>query len=172
MIRAFVLLIYYLGVKHLPSSFFPLGKYFNLLRVLILKKIITIGKKNKIQPNIYIGNGRNIIIGSFCQINENVKLINVSIGNYVMIAPNVQLLGGNVHNYKRTDIPMILQGEEDRGLIVIEDDVWIGANAIVFAGLKLGKGSIIGAGSVVTKNVEQYSIVGGVPAKFIGSRLN
>ena len=54
--------------------------------------------------------------------------------------------------------------------IIIEDDVWIGRNAIVMPGIKIGKGSIIGAGSVVTRNVESFSVVGGVPAKLIKKR--
>jgi len=65
---------------------------------------------------------------------------------------------------------MIMQGEI-RGLNpVIEDDVWIGRNAVIMPNVKIGKGSIIGAGAVVTKNVKAYSVVGGVPAKLIRKR--
>ncbi len=65
---------------------------------------------------------------------------------------------------------MILQGEKKGINPIIEDDVWIGRNAIIMPGVRIGKGSIVGAGAVVTKNVEPYSIVGGVPAKLIRKR--
>jgi len=171
-IKKLFLIFYYLVASNLPSSFFPLGRLFNSIRVFTLKKIIPIGSNNKIQPHVYIGSGNNISIGSFCQINENCRLIDVHIGNYVMIAPNVQLIGGFTHKHDRLDIPMVLQGEIYKGEIIIEDDVWIGINAIILPNVRIGKGAIIAAGSVVTKNVESYSIVGGNPAKLIRFRKN
>jgi maltose O-acetyltransferase len=110
------------------------------------------------------------MVGSSCQINENVRLFDVTIGNFVMIAPNVNILWGRVHQHHRTDVPMVLQGEEYKGKVIIEDDVWIGINAIVAAGVQIGRGAVIAAGAVVTKDVAPYSIVGGVPARFIRSR--
>ena len=65
---------------------------------------------------------------------------------------------------------MIEQGMINNSNPIIEDDVWIGRNVIILHGLIVGKGSIIAAGSVVTKNIPPYSIVGGIPAKFIKSR--
>ncbi len=86
-----------------------------------------------------------------------------------MIAPNVSILN-STHKYEQVDIPMIEQGEETNLNPVIEDDVWIGRNVVIMPNIKIGKGSIIGSGAVVTKNVEPYSIVGGVPAKLIKKR--
>ncbi|WP_449401090.1 CatB-related O-acetyltransferase [Chryseobacterium wanjuense] len=57
-------------------------------------------------------------------------------------------------------------------LIIIEDDVWIGSNSVILSGVKIGRGSIIGAGSVITKDVEPYSIVGGNPAKILRKRFD
>jgi maltose O-acetyltransferase len=65
---------------------------------------------------------------------------------------------------------MIDQGFKDKEPVIIEDDVWIGARVIILPGVKIGKGSIVGAGAVVTKDVEPYSIVAGVPAKLIRKR--
>ena len=138
------LILYYLVVSKLPSSFYPFGKLFNNLRVIFLKQIVSLGSDNKIQPNVYVGKGKDIVIGSHCQINERVRLMDVKIGNYVMIAPYVNLIGGNTHKYERTDIPMILQGEEYVGSISIENDVWLGINVVVLPGLTIGKGSIVG----------------------------
>ncbi|MBK0404107.1 CatB-related O-acetyltransferase [Adhaeribacter sp. BT258] len=165
------LVIYFLIAYNLPSSYFPLGKYFNILRVYLLKNVISnLGNNNKIQKHVRFGDGQHIDIGSFCQINENVYIQRAKIGDYVMIAPNVSILGSS-HNFERIDIPMVNQGETERLTPIISNDVWIGRNAIIMPGIKIGEGSIIGAGAVVTKDVEPYSIVGGVPAKFIRSRL-
>jgi len=61
--------------------------------------------------------------------------------------------------------------DKEKGLqVIIEDDVWLGRNAIVMPGIKIGRGSIIGAGSVVTKDVEPFSVMGGVPATLIKKR--
>ena len=86
-----------------------------------------------------------------------------------MIAPEVMILNFG-HLTTRTDEPMIHQGIRIYPQTIIEDDVWVGARTIVMPGIRLGQGSIIAAGSVVTKDVAPYSVVGGNPAKFIKSR--
>ena len=121
------------------------------------------------ENDIYISDCRNIKIGKNCHINENVFIQGASIGNYVMIAPHVAILNSK-HNHNRIDIPMVLQGEQKYVNPVIEDDVWIGRNAIIMPGIKIEKGSIIGAGAVVVKDVPSFSIVGGVPAQVIKKR--
>jgi acetyltransferase-like isoleucine patch superfamily enzyme len=73
------------------------------------------------------------------------------------------------HGYARTDIPMVQQKTTAK-TIIIEDDVWFGANAVVVGGVRIGRGSIIGAGAVVTKDVEPYSVMGGTPARLIRMR--
>jgi len=163
------LLLYYSLFSKLPSSYFPFGNLFNDLRVNLLKRIIPIGLNTKIQKNVYIGNGSNISIGNNCQINENIKLDNVQIGNYVMIAPGVTVLG-KMHAYHNISIPMVMQGEKKQIRSIIEEDVWIGTNAIIMPGLIIKKGVIIGAGSVVTKDCDEYGIYGGVPAQLIKER--
>lgn len=123
------------------------------------------------QPGVYIGKGTDIAIGSHCQINENVKLHRVEIGDFVMIAPGVSILSRS-HAFSRTDIPMVQQGEESEKKVIIEDDVWIGTNAVIMPGVRIQKGCIIGAGAVVTKDCEAYGVYLGVPAKKTRSRLN
>lgn len=92
----------------------------------------------------------------------------IVIGQYVAIGPNVVIRAAN-HRFDRLDIPIMDQGHET-GEVIIDDDVWIAANCCITPGVHIGKGAIVGAGAVVTKDVEPYSIVGGVPAKKIGSR--
>ena len=93
----------------------------------------------------------------------------VTIGRDVMMAPECVILTQN-HCHDRTDIPMIQQGNEEPRPVTIGDDVWIGRRVIVLPGVTIGGGSIISAGAVVTKDVEPYTIVGGVPAKIIKHR--
>jgi acetyltransferase-like isoleucine patch superfamily enzyme len=87
----------------------------------------------------------------------------------VMFGPNVYIFSEN-HGHERTDIPMIEQPTARKG-VKIEDDVWIGTRATILDGITIGKGSIIAAGSIVNKDVPPYSIVAGVPAKVIKSRI-
>lgn len=115
------------------------------------------------------------MVGDNCALNSNV-MINadiggtILIGDWVIIAPNV-VIRASGHIFSDPDRPIRLQGHKP-GKIIIEDDVWIGANAVILQDIKLGHGAIVGAGAVVTHDVEPYQIVAGVPAKVIGSRLN
>jgi len=121
------------------------------------------------ENNIYIGSGKNLTIGRHCHINERCFIQGATIGKHVLIAPNVSILN-SIHNHSRTDIPIIHQGKRSNMNPIIENDVWIGRNAIILPGVKIGTGCIVGAGSVVTKDTEPFSIVGGVPAKLIKKR--
>jgi acetyltransferase-like isoleucine patch superfamily enzyme len=111
-----------------------------------------------------VGDGSNI--GAYAYIGCSGF---IRIGKNVMMGPRVCLLAEN-HVFGDTDRPMKQQGVV-REAITIEDDCWLGAGAMVTAGVTVGRGSIIAAGAVVTKDVEAFSIVGGVPAKLIRSRL-
>ena len=93
----------------------------------------------------------------------------ILIGYFVRIGAQSLIISSN-HIYNRTDLPIFQQGISSKGL-EIEYDVWIGARSTILDGVKIGKGSIIAAGSVVNKDIEAYSIVGGVPAKLIKKRI-
>ena len=92
----------------------------------------------------------------------------IIIGNDVMVGPHTIIRAAN-HNLKRIDIPMLQQGHT-WGSIVIEDDVWIAAKAVILSNVTIGKGSVVAAGAIVTKDVPPFSVVGGIPAKIIQSR--
>jgi acetyltransferase-like isoleucine patch superfamily enzyme len=92
----------------------------------------------------------------------------ISIGSDVLMGPRVALLAED-HNLGSADEPIKAQGVT-RLPIAIEDDVWLGAGAIVTGGVTIGRGSVVAAGSVVTKDVAAYSVVAGVPAKLVRSR--
>lgn len=105
-------------------------------------------------------------IGPNCSIPPNV-----SIGKYTMLAPNVSILGGD-HIFDDPSKPVIYAGRPSTPSTHIGRDVWIGANALIMAGVKIGDGSIVAAGAIVTKDILEYTIVGGNPAKFIRMRYN
>jgi len=136
---------------------------------------IQIGENFRIESNALLSasDGELSIGNDVCLMQDskiNANRSTIKIGNYVLIAPNV-VIQGTSHNPKYTGKPILLSGDsENKKSVYIEDDVWIGANAVINPGVKIGHGSIIGAGSVVTRDVEPYSIVGGVPARLIKKR--
>jgi maltose O-acetyltransferase len=87
-----------------------------------------------------------------------------------MMGPEVVIYSQS-HKYDRTDIPMCEQGFSEYKEVVIGDDVWIGRRAIIMPGVHIGKGCIIGAGAVVTKDIPDYSVAAGVPARVVKSRI-
>ncbi len=92
----------------------------------------------------------------------------IDVGHDVLLANDVQLICGN-HTFARRDVPIRAQPTEERP-IVVEDDVWLGASAIVLGGVTVGRGSVVGAGAVVTHDLPPYSIARGVPARVVGER--
>ncbi len=113
-----------------------------------------------------------IKMGHNCTVNEFAILHGdggLEIGNDVRIAAQVRIIAMN-HIYDDPKVPIHLQGIRAKG-IIIEDDVWLGVGSTVLDGVTIGKGTVIGAGAVVTKNIPPYSIAVGVPAKVIKKRL-
>lgn len=125
----------------------------------------SIGCNSTIEDFSTVNNGvGDVFIGDRTRIGLGNTLIGpVKIGNDVMFAQNVVLSGLN-HGYTDINVPISDQQVETKP-IVIEDEVWIGANAVITAGVTVGKHSIVAAGCVVVKDVPPYTIVGGNPAK-------
>ena len=133
---------------------------------------VSLGDKVHLHRNVlvrsfkgFIDIGPGTTINPFCVIYGDGG---VTIGREVSIATKTTIVAAN-HNFSDVSTPIKSQGSTSKG-IVIGDDVWLGANVVVLDGVDIGKGAIVAAGAVVSKNVEPYSIVGGVPAKVIGSR--
>jgi acetyltransferase-like isoleucine patch superfamily enzyme len=113
-------------------------------------------------PHAGIRIGKNCLISEFNVLRGQGG---ITIGDNVYTAPLVQMAAVN-HVYDDPNVPIIKQGITAQG-IVIEDDAWIGAGAIILDGVRVGKGAVVAAGAVVTQDVPPYSVVGGVPARVI-----
>ncbi|MFH1833040.1 MAG: DapH/DapD/GlmU-related protein [Candidatus Levyibacteriota bacterium] len=127
---------------------------------------VKIGKGSVIHTGARFYNPRNIKIGEDSIVGEGVVLDGrdkLAIGNHVDIASEVMIYNAK-HDLEDENFKAIIDP------VAIEDYVFIGPRAIIQSGVKVGKGSVIAAGAVVTKDVEEFSIVGGVPAKLIKKR--
>lgn len=109
--------------------------------------------------------GKDVGVNPYCVI---YGMGGVTIGDNVKVATSCVIVSAN-HNFERTDIPISLQGVTCKE-IIIGNDVWLGARAIVLAGVEIGEGAVIGAGSVVSRSIPPYSVAVGVPARVIKQR--
>ena len=128
------------------------------------------GKNINIEHMADFGTGGNISLGNDSGIGIRCRVRGpLAIGDDVMMGPEVIILGPG-HAHERADITMRAQGASPASHTLIGNDVWIGTRAIIMHGVKIGNGVIIAAGAVVTHDVPDYTIVGGVPAKIIKHR--
>ncbi len=162
---------YYLFARHLPASSARGAHWTRPLRGWICRGLFKrAGARINVERGAYFGDGSEIEIGDDSAIGIRCQLIGpVRIGRDVMMGPEVIIRTAN-HRFDRLDVPMRCQGDAPPEPVAIGDDVWIGARVIILPGVTIGPGSIIGAGAVVTKDVPEYAIVGGNPARVIRCR--
>jgi acetyltransferase-like isoleucine patch superfamily enzyme len=150
-------------------------------RIYAVRAHVTLGR------NVHIGIGSilwapnrltvadDVYIGKFCTLE-----CDGSIGRFVMIANNVGMIGRYDHDYRTIGMPIREApwiGSEEyagpgRGLqVIVEEDVWIGFGAVLLTGVTVGRGAIVAAGSVVTRDVPPYAVVGGNPARTLAMRF-
>jgi len=137
-------------------------------------KRVRVGRNTRVEGwnNVEVGN--DVSIGVDCVfLTTRAKII---IGNHVIFGPHVSVITGNhrvdmVGKYidQVTDMDKVEENDQD---VIFDGDNWIGANATILKGVRVGKGAVIAAGAVVTKSIQPYEIVGGVPAAKIGIRFN
>lgn len=134
---------------------------------------ITVGNNVRIGRACFVtaGNGKlvlgnNVAVSPACHLAADNGLI--EIGDYTLIGPGTVVRASN-HCFDDLQKPIMLQGHKP-GQIIIENDVWIGANCVITPDVHIGQGAIIGAGAVVTHDVVPFAIVAGVPAREIGKR--
>ena len=168
--RTFFWLLYNIIGKNLPRSYVAYSLGARQFRAFVCKRLLAAcGENVNIEPKVFFYLMSRTKIGDNSGIGMRSHVEAVEIGKNVMIGPELIVFSGN-KRFDRTDIPMIEQTSDEVSPVVIEDDVWIGARVIILPGRTIGQGAIVGAGSVVTKDVDPYSIVGGNPARVIGHR--
>jgi len=158
-------------LKSIQTVLFEIIYWLNKLALKLIG--VKIGKNFRALPITTIENPAGISIGDNVWISKNVALYahnGITIRNDVIIAKDVSLISGD-HDFTKTGTKINKQGmKKHNKQIVIGDDVWIGEKAIILKSVNIGKGSVIGAGAVVTKDVPKFTIVVGNPAKIIKRR--
>ena len=180
MLRTIKHTIYYMVFPIYKSLKYPSCKIYakhihpsvSLGRYVVIEKHCKIDRNIKISDFTYINEYTRIdantsSIGKYCSISHNVK---IGMGphplNFVSTSPFLYLKRNNIVEKDLFD------EYREKGYTTIEHDVLIGANSIILAGVKIGTGAVVGAGSIVTKDVKPYHIVAGNPAKVIGKRFD
>lgn len=164
------LILYYSFAQFLPQSTNVYFRWCRSIRRFCIKRCFTqCGKDVNVEKGAKFGTGEGICIGDRSGVGVNCNIHGpLTIGTDVMMGPEVIILT-NSHKFERLDIPMNKQ-EGFVKPVVIGNDVWVGTRTIILPGVRIGDGVIIGAGAVVTKDVPDYAIVGGIPAKIIRFR--
>jgi maltose O-acetyltransferase len=165
-----ILALYYSLAYFLPDSTFPMGNAFRRTREVLCRELFaSTGAWINVESRIFIADGRDISIGSRSGLGTGCRVYGAIIGDNVMIAPDVLFLKQN-HNFADVERPIGDQGDSDIGLPIVEDEAWIGERAIILPGRRVGKGAVVGAGAVVTRDVPPFGVVGGNPARILGRR--
>jgi maltose O-acetyltransferase len=153
----------------LDDSFVLKRAGFNYREIYWGHRLKYLGQHVMMYSNVVIHFPSFVSIGSYSSLAEFTLIWGrggVTIGENVLISSHV-VIASQTHDLHET----IMRNSQVDLPVIIEDNVWIGANAIILPGVKLGKGSVIGAGAVVTKDVEPNTIVVGIPAKTISNRI-
>lgn len=155
---------------------FWLSKFAYLNKNDIILKSFNVSKDCKFKHDILICRGvyiyDDVSIGAYSYINKNSNIENCSIGNYCSISSNV-FVSPAEHDYKNISTsPHLTIRKIERKKTYIGDNVLIGCQSVIKAGVKVGTGAVIGAGSIVTHDVPDYAVVAGNPAKVIKYRFN
>lgn len=167
---AFSYVLYYFWARHLPSTYAPYALGAGRLRRFCAKRMLKkCGRGVNIEHGAFFGGGREIEIGDNSALGICARVSGpLSIGNDVMMGPNVSIYTQN-HETENIYKPMRLQ-TAPKEKVTIGNDCWIGANSVILPGVTIGNGVIVGAGAVVTRDIPDRGVVGGVPAKLIKIR--
>lgn len=173
------------GVNFCSSNIYP-DKQYQFLNIKIKNETndrnrIKFGDYCNVSCNITLNKLGTILVGDYVFMNYVTMRIDydLNIGSHCMFGPNVVLWDTDNHPLSASkrhiqceeiaiNFPLSKSYDSNGGSITIENDVWIGMDALILGGVTIGQGAIVSARSVVTKNVDPYTMVGGVPAKFLG----
>ena len=163
-----------MATRHPGVSVGPGGRIHPDARVHPRQGTITFGRNCQLAPGAIVQG--NVRLGDDCSVQAYAVLVGygaapedgIMVGNGVRIAPHAMLIAAD-HVFDDPDAPIHQQGLRPRP-IVIEDDVWVAGRVTITAGVRVGRGSVLGAGAVVTTDIPPYSVAVGVPARVIRSR--
>lgn len=142
-----------------------------LIQSRVFYKFKSFGVGNRLDKALFVYPNR-VSIGNFCYIGRYCYLDGeIEIGDFTMLASSVAVVGGD-HKFDVVGLPIRDTGREHWRKTTIGRDVWIGHGAIILNGVNIGDGAIISAGSIVTKDVEPFAIVAGVPASVLKYRFS
>ena len=155
-----------------PFFWLPRFRLCNSLKSFVLRRLgARVGKRVVYYPGVWIMTGRNFVLGDDVDLAKDVIITTgggVSIGDRTLVGYRTQILSRNHVIPPVGD--RIFESGHDAAPVTIGSDVWIGANCVVLPGVTVGDGAVIAAGAVVTRDVPENAIVGGVPAKPISQR--
>jgi acetyltransferase-like isoleucine patch superfamily enzyme len=150
--------------------------YFKVWRKIFLKYFFySIDKSSDIRFGCHIINSQRIYIGRNVVIRPGVKLfgsdpstpnLHIKINDDVLIGSDVHIYTNN-HNFYDKDRSIFVQGHQDVEPVMIEFGSWIGAKAVILPGVTIGRGAVVGAGAIVTKDVPPFTVVAGNPARIV-----
>lgn len=168
MIKKFLYFIYLVFFKNTPEDYRPYALFFPWIRSFLVRNYLKkCGKKPIVKNQAEIS--PNATCGDYSEMGTRSMIqANVHMGDYVIMGPDVKIYSRN-HKFDSLDIPIAKQGKNYYETF-IGNDVWIGANVVITAGCRIGNHCVIAAGAVVTKDIPDYAIAGGIPAKVIKYR--
>lgn len=168
---ALAAVLYYGIARRFPTQPVPLWRVgYALRRILVGWMVSACGKHVIVKQNAYIGRGRGLVLGDHAQLGENCRIGPfVTIGAEVVMGPDVVIMT-TAHAFEDPRTPIRLQGDLAIRPVVIGADAWIGTRVVILPGVTIGKGAVIGAGSVVTRDIPPMSIAAGNPARVIRQR--
>jgi maltose O-acetyltransferase len=173
-LRQIILLAIYYGLlRNLPEGYdHPMFSIFNRARSGVCCRLFeSSGVGVNVHRGARFGTGRNIKVGNYTNLGENVRLNGrggIKLGDHVLMGPDVIIYTGT-HTYDDISVPLQRQAMR-YALVTIGDDVWLGARVIILPGVTIGKGCIVGANAVVTRDLPPYTIAVGIPARVIKYR--
>jgi maltose O-acetyltransferase len=171
LVRIVCRLLYASTAKWLPETFSPLGTLSCAWRRVLVRGFVDhVAADANIERGAVI-QGRHVRVGRRSGIGLRARIAtSCTIGDCVMMGPEVMIYSLN-HHFRDGDRPMMDQGNAEDRPVIIEDDVWIGARAILLPGVRVGSGSVVAAGAVVSRDVPAGVIVAGNPAQVVGPRV-